>query len=62
MSENGDAIIVDGDDGIVHLRPQPDLEAAYAEKVRFRARRQELYRELRNKPAVTKDGDRHRRC
>ena len=56
MSENGDAIIVDGEDGTVHLRPQADLEAAYAEKVRFRARRQELYRELRNKPAVTKDG------
>jgi phosphotransferase system enzyme I (PtsP) len=56
MSENGDPIIVDGDEGSMHLRPQPDLEAAYAEKVRFRARRQELYRELRKKPSVTKDG------
>ena len=56
MSENGDPIIVDGEEGAVHLRPQPDLEAAYAEKVRFRARRQELYRELRKKPSVTKDG------
>ena len=55
MAENGDAAILDGDVGTIHLRPQPDLEAAYAEKVRFRARRQELYRELRNKPAVTKD-------
>ncbi len=56
MSENGDPIIVDGDEGAIHLRPQPDLEAAYAEKVRFRARRQELYRELRKRPSVTKDG------
>ncbi|RJT35287.1 phosphoenolpyruvate--protein phosphotransferase [Mesorhizobium waimense] len=56
MAENGDAIIVDGEEGIIHLRPQPDLEAAYAEKVRFRARRQEVYRELRKKPSVTKDG------
>ncbi|MDP3895407.1 MAG: phosphoenolpyruvate--protein phosphotransferase, partial [Mesorhizobium sp.] len=56
MSENGDAIIVDGENGKVHLRPQPDVEAAYAEKVRFRARRQELYRELRNRPSVSKDG------
>nr|WP_067966148.1 phosphoenolpyruvate--protein phosphotransferase [Aminobacter aminovorans] len=56
MSENGDPIIVDGVEGAVHLRPQPDLEAAYAEKVRFRARRQELYRELRKKPSETKDG------
>jgi len=56
MSENGDAIIVDGEDGRVHLRPQNDVEAAYAEKVRFRARRQKLYRELRDKPSETKDG------
>jgi phosphotransferase system enzyme I (PtsP) len=56
MSENGDPIIVDGEEGAIHLRPQPDLEAAYAEKVRFRARRQELYRELRKKPSVTRDG------
>jgi phosphotransferase system enzyme I (PtsP) len=56
MSENGDAIIVDGDEGLVHLRPQSDLEKAYAEKVRFRARRQQLYRELRDKPSETKDG------
>ena len=56
MSENGDAMIVDGDEGMIHLRPQSDVEAAYAEKVRFRARRQELYRELRKKPSTTKDG------
>lgn len=56
MAENGDAIIVDGEEGLIHLRPQPDIEAAYAEKVRFRARRQEVYRELRKKPSVTKDG------
>ncbi|TWH28890.1 MULTISPECIES: phosphoenolpyruvate--protein phosphotransferase [unclassified Aminobacter] len=56
MSENGDAIIVDGDEGVVHLRPQADVEKAYAEKVRFRARKQKLYRELRDKPSETKDG------
>jgi phosphotransferase system enzyme I (PtsP) len=56
MSENGDAVIVDGDAGRVHLRPQPDVEAAYAEKVRFRAKRQELYRELRGRPSTTRDG------
>jgi len=56
MAENGDAIIVDGEDGRIHLRPQPDVEAAYAEKVRFRARRQALYRELRDQPSVSRDG------
>src|SRR5205085_7929719 len=54
--ENGDAIIVDGVAGEAHLRPPADVEAAYAEKVRFRARRQEQYRLLRDKPAVTRDG------
>ena len=38
--------------------PTADVEAAYAEKVRFRARRQEQYRLLRDKPAVTRDGQR----
>jgi phosphotransferase system enzyme I (PtsP) len=56
MAENGDAVIIDGVDGKVHLRPQADVELAYAEKVRFRAKRQELYRELRELPCVSKDG------
>jgi phosphotransferase system enzyme I (PtsP) len=56
MAENGDPIIVDGEDGRIHLRPQQDVEGAYAEKVRFRARRQQLYRELRDKPSLSKDG------
>ncbi|WP_417695359.1 phosphoenolpyruvate--protein phosphotransferase [Roseibium sp.] len=56
MADAGDAIIVDGDAGQVHLRPAQDVQNAYAEKVRFRARRQAQYRRLRNKPSVTKDG------
>ena len=56
LAENGDPVIIDGEMGRVHLRPQADLEAAYVEKVRFRARRQELYRELRSKPSTTRDG------
>ena len=56
LSENADAIIVDGLSGDVHLRPQSDVELAYAEKVRFRARRQQEYRDLRDKPSVTRDG------
>jgi phosphotransferase system, enzyme I, PtsP len=56
LIEQGDAIIVDGSTGDVQIRPQPDLEASYAEKARLRARRQEQYRELRDKPSVTQDG------
>ena len=56
IAEQGDAIIVDGGAGEVQLRPQADVEASYAEKARLRARRQEQYRELRDTPAVTRDG------
>ncbi|VTZ52170.1 Phosphoenolpyruvate--protein phosphotransferase [Methylocella tundrae] len=54
--EPGDAIIVDGALGDVQVRPTPDVEHAYAEKARLRAKRQEQYRKLRDVPAVTKDG------
>ncbi|MGE3245799.1 MAG: phosphoenolpyruvate--protein phosphotransferase, partial [Beijerinckiaceae bacterium] len=54
--ETGDAIIVDGNSGEVQVRPQANIEEAYKEKARLRARRQEQYRQLRNVPAVTKDG------
>lgn len=51
-------IIVDGLAGEVHLRPTGDIERAYADKVRMRARRQERYARLRSKPAETLDGHR----
>ncbi|HTJ02858.1 MAG TPA: phosphoenolpyruvate--protein phosphotransferase [Methylovirgula sp.] len=54
--EPGDPIIVDGASGIVSVRPTPDVEHAYAEKARLRAKRQEQYRKLRDVPAITKDG------
>lgn len=54
----GDAIIADGDSGEVYLRPQTDVIQAYAEKARFRARRQAQYAAVRHAPAVTKDGAR----
>jgi len=56
LAEPGDPIIVDGDSGEVHLRPPVDIETAYADKVRFRARKQEQYRRLRDQPSVTQDG------
>ncbi|HET7717643.1 MAG TPA: phosphoenolpyruvate--protein phosphotransferase [Bauldia sp.] len=58
LVENGDPIIVDGIAGEVHIRPPADVEAAYAEKVRFRAKRQAQYRLLRDQPAITRDGHR----
>ncbi|HEX2146600.1 MAG TPA: phosphoenolpyruvate--protein phosphotransferase [Pseudorhizobium sp.] len=58
LAENGDAVIIDGDDGQLHLRPMPDVLKAYEEKVKLRARRQEQFRALRDVEPVTKDGNR----
>ena len=56
IADPGDAIIVDGTTGDLHVRPLPDMEAAYAERVRLRARRQQQYQTLRDRPCITKDG------
>ncbi|MDQ0458458.1 phosphoenolpyruvate--protein phosphotransferase [Rhizobium paknamense] len=58
LAENGDAVIIDGDDAKVHLRPMSDLQKAYEEKVKLRARRQEQFRALRDVEPLTKDGTR----
>jgi phosphotransferase system, enzyme I, PtsP len=53
----GDPIIVDGAMGHVYVRPTPDVEKNYADRVRLRARRQAQYAALRERPSVTKDGE-----
>ncbi len=55
LVDAGDAIIVDGTEGHLHIRPPPDIQSAYGEKVRFRARRQAQYSALRHLPTVTRD-------
>ena len=54
--EPGEAAIIDAETGELHIRPGPDVIAAYSDKARFRARRQQRYAGLRDRPAVTKDG------
>jgi phosphotransferase system, enzyme I, PtsP len=54
----GDATIVDAMTGQVHLRPSSDVISAYADKVRFLARRQRQYRALKDVPAKTLDEER----
>jgi phosphotransferase system, enzyme I, PtsP len=56
IADPGDAIIVDGTIGDLHVRPLPDMKAAYAERVRLRARRQQQYSALRDRPCISKDG------
>src|SRR5213078_821753 len=56
IADPGDAIIVDGTSGSIYIRPSSEIESAYAERVRFRARRQAQYSALRDMLCVTKDG------
>ena len=48
---NGDSILVDGDQGIVHLRPDETVKKAFGEKIAMQARAQERYAGLRDLPA-----------
>lgn len=56
MCESGDDIIIDGQAGQVHLRPTPDIEQTYIDKVRVSAKRRAHYAELKDKPSITRDG------
>jgi phosphotransferase system, enzyme I, PtsP len=58
LAENGDPVIIDGDDGKVHVRPVAEMQKAYEEKVKLRAKRQEQFRALRDVEPVTRDGHR----
>jgi len=53
---NGDLILVDGDQGIAHLRPDDTIAAAFRDKIAMMAQAQEKYHSIRTKPATTTDG------
>jgi phosphotransferase system enzyme I (PtsP) len=52
----GDTIVVDGENGEVHLRAPPDIVAASETKRVLYARAQARFAQIRDLPAVTKDG------
>jgi phosphotransferase system enzyme I (PtsP) len=56
--DHGNPAILDTGTGQLHIRPSLELIRAYADKARFRARRQARFSRLRNVPPVTKDGER----
>ena len=53
---NGDPILVDGTQGIVHLRPDDNVANAFSEKIAMEAENQARYTALREEPAKTTDG------
>jgi phosphotransferase system enzyme I (PtsP) len=54
--EQGDYIIVDAEDGSVHIRPDDAVYDAYKSRVALRSKRQARYAALKGLPATTKDG------
>ncbi|MCF2906338.1 phosphoenolpyruvate--protein phosphotransferase [Octadecabacter sp. CECT 8868] len=53
---NGDRILVDGEQGIVHLRPDDTVKAAFGDKIAMQAAAQARYAGIRDLPAMTKCG------
>ena len=53
---NGDHVLVDGDQGIVHLRPDDNVKNAFSEKIAMQSKKLERYQKLKDVPAVSKDG------
>jgi len=53
---NGDHIMVDGDQGVVHLRPDDTVAAAFLDKIAMQAKAQERYASIRDVPAETSCG------
>lgn len=53
---NGDHILVDGDQGLVHLRPDETVARHFREKIAMQAEAQSRYASLRDLPAQAKCG------
>ena len=53
---NGDHIMLDGDQGLVHLRPDDTVVTAFRDKMAMQAKAQERYASIRTTPARTVDG------
>lgn len=53
---NGNHVMVDGDQGIIHLRPDDSVVSAFRDKIAMQAKAQERYAGLRGLPAQAKCG------
>jgi len=52
-----DPLIVDGDNGQIFIRPGEDIVESFNHALRLTAERRQLYSEVRDLPAVTRDGE-----
>ncbi len=55
---DGDPILVDGDQGLIHLRPEENVAEAFRAKIDMATQALEEYVAIRDKPAETLDGTR----
>ncbi|MBK1636377.1 phosphoenolpyruvate--protein phosphotransferase [Rhodovulum adriaticum] len=55
---NGDPVLVDGEQGIVHLRPEETVASAFRDKMAMQAKAVKRYAAIRNEPALTLCGTR----
>ncbi len=53
---NGNPILVDGDQGVVHLRPEEAVAVAFRDKIAMQAEALKRYASLRELPAISTDG------
>lgn len=53
---NGDPILVDGDQGVAHLRPDDNVASAFNDKMAMANQAQERFAAIRDRPAITNDG------
>ena len=53
---NGDRILVDGEQGSVHLRPEDTVLSAFRDKIAMQAEAMQRYASIRDKPATATCG------
>jgi phosphotransferase system enzyme I (PtsP) len=53
---NGDTVLIDGDQAVVHLRPEDTITSAFRDKMAMQAKAQERYAGLRDLPATARCG------
>jgi phosphotransferase system enzyme I (PtsP) len=54
----GNLVIIDAENGELHVRPTNELVKAYRNKISLRAQREVAFTAIRDEPALTKDGTR----
>lgn len=55
-AEDGDKILIDAEQGLVHLRPDESVVSAFRDKISMNQKAQAAYSALRDLPAITQDG------